>query len=310
MFRRFNWTAHEWLAEVIMATIHSVSGLTGIVLFFAVLLALIHWYLYRILREAIEGHNSLHNYYITCRCDVFQPLARSTSCFLALFDSHLVPSFKPIPIQRPPNFSLLAGHDVVVGQPPRWLHHGFVLLGIYLTGNTITAYFGGPSEALHARQKLRPIMLCIAATALVSLINPIGYKLLLFPFQITADQFVMNRVAEFLSPNFHEVLPFKYMFLAMLVSLAPNPLSTKFNSIRCPRFAFLYGVVLGETCFALCHSRRADPAKVERGCCESPSQFLVKGSTASATQTSKPLNKILPLGSGQVPLFCSPASSR
>ena len=63
-------------------------------------------------------------------------------------------------------------------------------------------------------------VLCIVATALVSLINPIGYKLLLFPFHVTADQFVMNRVAEFLSPNFHEVLPFKYMFLAMLVSLA------------------------------------------------------------------------------------------
>ena len=78
------WTAHEWLAEVIMATIHSVSGLTGIVLFFAVLLALIHWCLYRILREAIEGHHSLHDYYIACRRDVFQPLARSTSCFLAL----------------------------------------------------------------------------------------------------------------------------------------------------------------------------------------------------------------------------------
>ena len=45
------WTAHEWLAEVIMAIIYRMSGLTGITLFFALLLALIHWLLYRILRE-------------------------------------------------------------------------------------------------------------------------------------------------------------------------------------------------------------------------------------------------------------------
>ena len=30
----------------------------------------------------------------------------------------------------------------------------------------------------------------------------------------------MDRVAEFLSPNFHEVLPFKYMLLAAMAALA------------------------------------------------------------------------------------------
>jgi hypothetical protein len=33
------WTAHEWLSEAIMAIIYRTSGLTGIVVFFAIILA-------------------------------------------------------------------------------------------------------------------------------------------------------------------------------------------------------------------------------------------------------------------------------
>ena len=203
-----------------MAILHSVSGLTGIVLFFSVLLTLTHWYLYRILRGESKD---------IILCTIITVLAAATSSshwfarphvfslFLTLLWYHLLNQFQykdRRTLVYLPLIMLLWAN----------LHAGFImgliLLGIYLTGNTITAYFGGPSEARHAQQKLRPLAFCIAATALVSLINPIGYKLLLFPFHVTADQFVMDRVAEFLSPNFHEVLPFKYMFLAMLVSLA------------------------------------------------------------------------------------------
>src|SRR6186713_256819 len=44
------WTAHEWLSEVIMALIYRASGLTGIVVFFAILLATTHWLLFALLR--------------------------------------------------------------------------------------------------------------------------------------------------------------------------------------------------------------------------------------------------------------------
>src|SRR5919106_4492653 len=41
------WMAHEWLSEVIMALIHKVSGLTGIVIFFSFLIALAYLLLFR-----------------------------------------------------------------------------------------------------------------------------------------------------------------------------------------------------------------------------------------------------------------------
>src|SRR5947208_15259575 len=60
----------------------------------------------------------------------------------------------------------------------------------------------------------------IAIVALVcllaSLLNPRGYSILLFPFNVVSNQFVMENVQEFLSPNFHESLPFKYLLLLTL----------------------------------------------------------------------------------------------
>jgi hypothetical protein len=45
------WTAHEWLSEVIMAAIHSVTGLTGIVIFFSFIVASTYLLLYRLVRR-------------------------------------------------------------------------------------------------------------------------------------------------------------------------------------------------------------------------------------------------------------------
>lgn len=37
------WTAHEWLSEVIMALIHRAAGLTGVVVFFSCLIAVTYY---------------------------------------------------------------------------------------------------------------------------------------------------------------------------------------------------------------------------------------------------------------------------
>jgi hypothetical protein len=45
------WTAHEWLSEVIMAFVHRAFGLTGVVIFFAFVIASAYCVLFRIVRE-------------------------------------------------------------------------------------------------------------------------------------------------------------------------------------------------------------------------------------------------------------------
>src|SRR5438874_8308783 len=41
------WIAHEWLSEVIMALVHELAGLTGIVIFFSFLIGLAYFLLFK-----------------------------------------------------------------------------------------------------------------------------------------------------------------------------------------------------------------------------------------------------------------------
>jgi hypothetical protein len=214
------WTAHEWLAEVIMAAIDRKFGLTGVVLFFAVLLAAIHWLLYRVLRSQSDD-------IILCVVITLLATAASSSHWLArphvfsllfiLVWYHLLNRFQ---YKDEPTLIFLPALMIA------WvnLHGGFIvgliLLGLYLAGNLFSVIFASPTESDRSQQKVRFLLLCIVATTLVTFLNPVGYKILLFPFRVTSDRFVMDRVAEFLSPNFHEVLPFKYMLLTTIAALA------------------------------------------------------------------------------------------
>jgi hypothetical protein len=70
----------------------------------------------------------------------------------------------------------------------------------------------------------------LAGCLLASLCNPNGYHILIFPFALASDPFLMDNVLEFLSPNFHESLTFKYL---LLVSIAIFALSrVTLNSIE------------------------------------------------------------------------------
>ena len=215
------WTAHEWLSEVIMAVIYKAAGLTGVVLFFAALLALTHWLLFQTLRRQSKD-------IFLCVVVTLLATAASSTHWLA----------------RPHAFSLLLTlvwcacldrfqyrhqNTLLMYLPPlmlAWvnLHGGFIIglvfLMIYLIGNSFYALTcGGTRRSAHIH-KAKSLAMVLLATLLVCLINPQGWEIFLFPIRVTSDRFVMDHVSEFLSPNFHEVLPFKYMLLSTIAALA------------------------------------------------------------------------------------------
>lgn len=215
------WTAHEWLSEVIMAVVFQISGLTGVVLFFASLLALTHWLLYRSLRARSDD---------ILVCAIVTLLATATSSIHWL--------------ARPHAFSLLLtvswyfcldrfqnrDQSRLIWCLPLlmliWvnLHGGFViglvLLAVYLAGNFLYTFTGSPTQRHEHGRKMKTLMGIGLATLVVCLMNPHGAGILWFPLRVTSDRFIMDSVTEFLSPNFHEALPFKYMLLAMIGALA------------------------------------------------------------------------------------------
>ena len=214
------WIAHEWLSEVIMAVIHSFFGLTGIVAFFAFLLAGTTSMLFVELRS--NGANILLAGAITVlafSAAQIHWLARPHvfSFVLMLTWHHLLESWQRGGANRlyllPVTMLLWVNlHGGFLG--------GFLLLGAYLLGSLFSLLQGAPPERPLLKRKLGQLCWTAGACLVACLCNPIGYHILLFPFKLVSNRYLMDHVNEFLSPNFHEFLPFKYLLLLLIALVA------------------------------------------------------------------------------------------
>jgi hypothetical protein len=214
------WTAHEWLAETIMAIIYRGSGLTGVVVFFAVLLATTHWLLYAVLRTKSDD-------IILCTIVTLLATLTASSHWLArphLFSLTLLLIWYHLLDQFQYNDRSTLNYLPILMLLWVNLHGGFmlgiVLLTIYLAGNLIYSLTDSPATALGHRAKAKALSLIALLVIAASIVNPVGVEIFWFPFRVTSDRFIMDYVIEFMSPNFHQALPFKYMFIAVIAALA------------------------------------------------------------------------------------------
>jgi hypothetical protein len=205
------WTAHEWLSEVIMALVHRAFGLTGIVVFFALIISSTYYLLFRMLRK--ENRDILLSTFF-----VFLVIASSSlhwlarphifSLFLTLVYNHVLATYQ----YRGRNLLWILSLLMLV-----WvnLHGGFIvgiiLIAVYLGGNLIKIPFLTNSELTTSKGKASALVFALLGCGLVALINPYGYHILIRPFEVVSDRFLMDHITEFLSPNFHGTLPFRYL---------------------------------------------------------------------------------------------------
>ncbi len=214
------WTAHEWLSEAIMALVHRAFGLTGLVLFFVFLIALTYALLFRMLRSWNRDF-----------------LADIVIVVLVIVSSQLHW------LARPHIFSLLIvvvwyflldayqyrDRNLLYVLPPLmlvWVNlhggfiFGFVLTGAYFVGNIAKSFTASAGDKGRFRAKAAVLGVTAIACLVAALVNPNGYRILAFPFKLASDKYLMDHVGEFLSPNFHEPLYFKYLLLTMTAFLA------------------------------------------------------------------------------------------
>jgi hypothetical protein len=219
------WTAHEWLSEVIMALAHRWAGLSGVVAFFALILAATMALLFAALRRG--GANVLLAAAITvfaCCTSQIHWLARPHvfSFLMMLAWHHLLESWHAGKTDRlyllP--LSMLLWVNLHGGFPA-----GFLLLGAYLAGCLFDWQGASPAQLPERRHQILQLLAAAGASLLACLANPTGYHILLFPFRLVSNRFIMDHVNEFLSPNFHDLLPFKYLLLLLiaLVALSRRP---------------------------------------------------------------------------------------
>jgi hypothetical protein len=114
---------------------------------------------------------------------------------------------------------------------------------------------------------------------LACLVNPRGYHILLFPFNVVSNKYLMDHVQEFIAPNFHEPLVAKYLLFLLIGLLALSRrrlnavevlliivfLNMALFSIRhVPLFALIIAPIIvrqGEAVFGACTGRFASFAR-------------------------------------------------
>jgi len=214
------WTAHEWLSEVIMAILHQCFGLTGVVVFFSCLIASTYYLIFRQLRKD-DG-----NIFIVI---IIVILVFATSHLHWLARPHIFSLLLLVIWYRILDDYEYCGISKFYVLPPLmilWvnLHGGYItgiiLLGIYCTGNLFRCWQQDPAARAAAFTRFRHYFVYLFGCLAVTLINPYGYRILLFPLKLVGNKFLMDHVNEFLSPNFHENIIFKYLLMLTIAILA------------------------------------------------------------------------------------------
>lgn len=220
------WIDHEWLSEVIFAILHRTAGLNGVVVFSAFIIALTFFLLFKTI--AANRINILITTSVTLLAMAtahMHWLARPhilslllTLIWYALLESH----------QRSPQKKHLY---VFPGLMLAWvnLHPGyllgFVLIFIYGMGNAMN-YFMTREPDLQQRhlKRIRSLSLIALLSLLTALINPQGYRFLLFPIHVVSSTVTLNNIIEWQSPSFHQFSVYEFYLLFFLIIVLITPL--------------------------------------------------------------------------------------
>ena len=203
------WVAHEWLSEVIMQAIYRVTGLTGLVTIFSLIIVIALWLTYR-------------------RCEG-RPYAASIAIVIAAAAS------SPLFGVRPQMLTLLLASIYIAllerfDRRQIWwlvplmllwvnLHAGFALglalIGLYI----VRAVLDGEWN------EVRPLLIALIICAAVVPLNPNGFRMFSYPYETLTSPSMAAFIQEWASPDFHKTtyLPLAILLLSTFAAMALSP---------------------------------------------------------------------------------------
>lgn len=215
-FRGHSWTDHEWLAELGLYGLFRLGGLWGPIVFFALIICTTFGLVYlQIVRRGVNQILALFVVaaaYMASSASWGPRIQMMTLFFLSLYALALHA------FVTSGNRRLLVVFPVLM---LLWtnIHGGFVLglavLAITCVGellNRLTHH----DDALSA-DGIKALAIAFAATFAVTIVNPNGFRQLLYPLTFILPNAYTNLIQESASPNFH--MPVMMVFEAMLLLL-------------------------------------------------------------------------------------------
>ena len=199
----------EWLSEIIFALAGRLAGLYGLVVVAALLIATTFALLHRhLIRETGNHAVAIFVALLAASAACTHWLARphAFSFLLAVFWIDALRRF---------DRGESAGRLLLVLSVLTllWVNlhggylTGFITLGIYWSGTVIELLLARQDRARWnvARRKLNVLTGAVVLCGLVSLLNPNGYHLHVHNLHFLRSDYLTNWLAEYASPNFHEI---------------------------------------------------------------------------------------------------------
>ncbi|HSZ63801.1 MAG TPA: hypothetical protein VK828_18520 [Terriglobales bacterium] len=225
------WFAWEWLYDALLGVLHRTCGLNGVAWLCALLTATIFTAL------------------------LSQLLQRGTGLLMAVLLMLLAEAAAIIHLYARPHiaswlFSLLwfvvlerweSGDRTLRGTLPRWipwffpasmllwvnLHGGWlfgmVLLAIYTFAafvESVRTEKTDPFAALRVAHRARAMAVAWITSAAATLVNPYGWRLHVHIYRYLTDRYLMNRIDEFRSPDFHGWAERSFAIILLLTMIA------------------------------------------------------------------------------------------
>ncbi|HTR22643.1 MAG TPA: hypothetical protein VMI10_01565 [Terriglobales bacterium] len=217
------WFAWEWLYDIAIGILYRAGGLNGVVWLCALIVAATFTLL---LAQMIQRGTGL------LLAIVLMLLAELVTTIHLFARPHIVSWFLTLLW-----FAALERWER--GDVPRWLPWFFplsVLLWVNLHGGWLFAFSlfmlylvaavveswrtADPFAALASRRRARAMSWAGAASALATLASPFGWNLHIHIYRYLTDRYLMNRISEFRSPDFHGWAPRFFVIILLLALIA------------------------------------------------------------------------------------------
>jgi hypothetical protein len=217
------WITHEWLSEIIIYAIFRLGGYGLLIFVFSLIIT--GAFLLTYLRSPAESRPYVAGFVLllgaisTAPTWGVRPQMLSlllASLFLFLLDRYRrggnLNYLIPLPIIMLAWVNLHAGYFL-----------GLVLIGVYIAGGAIdllvaVLFKGEQAEPAPPLKFIISLSITLGACILVTLANPNGVQIIIYPFQTLTSSSMQQFIQEWFSPDFHQLIwqPLAWLILALI----------------------------------------------------------------------------------------------
>jgi hypothetical protein len=254
------WFAWEWLYDILLGLMHQACGLNGVVWLCALVVATIFTLLLSqllklgtglplaiLLMLLAEAASAIHLY---ARPHIVSWLF-SLLWFVMLDRWQAWEPGEPADLPRWIPWFFPVSISLWVNLHTGWLF-GLILLGIYAVAALVDSLRTRDAFAAnHAAHRARTMFMAWVASVVATLVNPYGWRLHVHIYRYLSNRYLMNRIDEFKSPDFHSGLARCFAVILMLVLVA--------FVVRCKNLRLSYMLVVLLTAYAGFYSSRNLP---------------------------------------------------